>query len=105
MIYVMYMRSRPSRRTATCADERLCYARGMGEKLVLQSFQDVIRLWPSRPALAADLKIPKVNVDQWYARNSVPAQHWLRFISVAQRRGYKRVTLRLFALLAHRATP
>lgn len=67
----------------------------------MESFNDVIGLWPSLPELAADLKVPYERAAQWRKRNSIPARHWARLIEVAQERGFRCVTAERLAELAH----
>lgn len=55
----------------------------------MQSFSDVIRLWPSRGDLAADCCVPYGHVQQWERRDSIPPQYWPRLIEAAKARRFR----------------
>lgn len=63
------------------------------------TFADVIALWASLSALAADLGVPYGVVKQWRRRNSIPADRWAGVVAAAQKRGFETVTAdRLMAI-------
>lgn len=65
------------------------------------SFRDVVKLWPSLKAMAADVGAGAWEVPKWSQRNNIPAEWWLRVTStdVARDNG---VTVELLATLASR---
>lgn len=72
----------------------------------MESFVDVIALWPSLSALADDLGLPYGVVKQWRMRNSIPAERWQSLIAAAQVRDIAGITAdSLAALAARRAQP
>lgn len=63
------------------------------------TFKDIISLWPSRPVLAKKLGLPKVNVDMWFHRDSIPPAHWHALSSLARRERKSGVTIEQLATL------
>lgn len=50
----------------------------------LCSFRDVIELWPSKEAMAADLSSAGVKasaVSKWWQRDNIPAEWWSAVLS------------------------
>ena len=45
--------------------------------LQINSFRELIELWPSREALASDIGAKASAVSKWWQRDSVPAEWWL----------------------------
>lgn len=68
----------------------------------MDSFRDMIGLWPHRRDFAADCDVAVGLVQQWERRNSIPARHWNGIVAAARRRGIEGVTLQALALLAER---
>ncbi len=66
----------------------------------MNSFKDVMNLWPSFQALADDLSENLYAVRKWHSRNSIPSNKWLSLITAAKKRRFKAVTLELLAQLA-----
>lgn len=56
------------------------------------SFRPIIDLWKSRAELADELQIPRVTVQQWWTRDSIPAERFREIVMVAQRKGLRSVT-------------
>lgn len=42
----------------------------------INSFRDVIELWPSRQAMASDVPAPASTVSKWWQRDSIPSEWW-----------------------------
>lgn len=55
----------------------------------METFQDVIDLWPSRAALALDVDATPAQVSKWWQRDSVPGEWWAPIVLAARRRGHK----------------
>ena len=68
----------------------------------MNSFRDIIGLWPSCEALGADLNENGNAVRKWRLRDSVPPSHWAAVVASANSRGIEGVTLNLMAELASR---
>jgi hypothetical protein len=70
---------------------------------VMNNFRDVIDLWPTRSALAADVAISDVLARAWWQRNSIPPSRWQDVVRAASARGFDGVTFdRLAACAADR---
>jgi hypothetical protein len=67
--------------------------------MVPQSFTALIELWETAEALALDVGEPAQNVRAWKYRRFIPAEHWVRIVGAARRRGYQ-VTYEHLARLA-----
>jgi hypothetical protein len=67
----------------------------------MKTFHDVIALWPSISALAADAGVTYGVAKQWRRRNSIPADRWAALVTAGQARGLD-VSADLFAGIAHR---
>lgn len=51
------------------------------------SFREVIDLWPSREALAAELPgVSNWNVSKWWQRDRLPAEYWVALTSTGRAR-------------------
>jgi hypothetical protein len=44
--------------------------------LQINSFRELIELWPSREGMAADIGAKSSAVSKWWQRDSVPAEWW-----------------------------
>jgi hypothetical protein len=67
-------------------------------------FADLIELWPSIGAFAADVGVPYETANSWKKRNSIPAKNWPGVIAAAQKRGFEEITAeRLIELARARA--
>ena len=53
----------------------------------IRSFQDVISLWPTQTAMAADISTPLERVKKWHQRNSIPPLYWEVIIQAGYKRG------------------
>lgn len=67
--------------------------------MVIQSFADLLKLWPSAGELASDLDVKEVTARAW-RRRGVPSEYWLALVEAAQARSIEGVTLDLLAKLA-----
>ena len=47
----------------------------------IRSFRDVIELWETREALAADIGANSSAVSKWWQRDSIPAEWWSPVLS------------------------
>lgn len=65
----------------------------------MQTFADIIGLWPNAVALADDIRERPVTVRAWKRRGSIPAGRWLAVVRAANQRGHP-VTLEVFAQIA-----
>jgi hypothetical protein len=68
----------------------------------MNSFSEVLALWPTLSELAADLDLPYGVVKQWRRRNSIPSDKWQALVLAAQRRGHRRITAELLTSIAAR---
>lgn len=71
------------------------------------SFRPIIDLWGQRANLADELGLPRVTVQQWWTRDSIPPERFRDVVAVAQKRGLKSVTERALmdALVARAKRP
>lgn len=53
-----------------------------------EDFRGVIDLWGKRADLAADIRVPRGTVQQWYHRNSVPPIWIPKVVAAARIRGF-----------------
>ena len=53
----------------------------------------IIRLWPSKEALASDIGEARHRVNMWHFRNSIPGYAFAAIVDAAARREFKGVTL------------
>lgn len=65
----------------------------------------LVDLWPTRAALAADIRSTKHRVDKWAQVNAVPAWFHAGLIRAAQARGFDFVTADLLVRLHDRVQP
>ena len=47
----------------------------------IKSFRDLIELWPTREALAAEIGANSNTVSKWWQRDNVPAEYWAPILS------------------------
>lgn len=66
----------------------------------MQSFADIIDLWPTATELAAELGEKEGTVRQWKNRNSIPADRWPAIVGASARRGFRQVTYEILAAIA-----
>ncbi|MBE0530262.1 MAG: hypothetical protein IH626_05500 [Rhodospirillales bacterium] len=66
----------------------------------MQTFSDIIDLWPTAEVFASDVGINGALARQWRRRNNIPAAHWARVVDAASVRGYPGVTLEMMAAMA-----
>ena len=69
----------------------------------MQTFKEIIRLWPSCEALGADVGASGNTVRKWLFRDSVPGTHWASLVKSASERGITGVTVDLLAKIADRS--
>jgi hypothetical protein len=65
--------------------------------LRMHTFREVIDLWPSQAAMAADLGVERGAIAVWKHRNSIPPEHWPVVIAKAAIRGLQGITLETLA--------
>lgn len=58
----------------------------------MRTFADVIDLWETATALAADIGEKEGTVRQWRNRDRIPADCWTTIVEAAAKRGIKGVT-------------
>lgn len=61
----------------------------------MQSFTDVINLWPSLTSFARDIRVEYVTAQIMRYRDSIAPRHWPKVVSAAEKRGFDGVTLEL----------
>lgn len=66
----------------------------------MDTFRDVIDLWGTRVALAADLGVSPVRISTWRHRNSIPGEWFRRVAEAAAKAGHDRVTVDYLARIA-----
>ncbi len=67
----------------------------------MQSFRDIIDLWPTPDALAAQIGEKAWTVRKWKQRNKIPGEHWMSVAKAACGQGID-VTIEQMAALASR---
>lgn len=68
----------------------------------MESFADIIGLWPTAEALGSDIGETGLVVRAWKRRNNIPSEHWAAIIRAAGHRGFVAVTADLLTDLAAR---
>jgi hypothetical protein len=63
------------------------------------TYRDLLGLWPSQDALAADLAVSFTAVNGWRRTGRVPREHWPGLVASARRRGITGVSLTMLARL------
>jgi len=58
----------------------------------MDSFRALIKCWPSRADLAADLAVTEFAVHKWWIRNSIPSKYWPALIAAARHRNLADIT-------------
>lgn len=70
----------------------------------MATFSDIVNLWPSAVAMAADLGLPPekgaIRTRAWRNRDFIPPEMWPAVIKAAETRGFKDVTADLLMRLA-----
>lgn len=66
----------------------------------MNSFAEIIDLWPSISAFASETETEYPTAAAWKQRNSIPPSAWPRVIRAANEQGFQIVTLDLLARLA-----
>lgn len=66
---------------------------------MLNSFREVIGLWPSLRAFSEEPEVGAnlIAVRKWQQRDSIPSEEWAGVTKAAQRRGFDEVTAELLA--------
>lgn len=80
----------------------ILHFRIMDEQTPPTSFKAVIDLWPTKAALARDLKAKggatkTAPVREWYSRNSIPITWFDPLLAAAAERGFHELNYRLLA--------
>jgi len=68
----------------------------------MNTFREILGVWPSVAELARDCGVRWQTVHQWRKRNSIPPTHWAALCGAARRRGIEGVTLETLAQIAAR---
>ena len=68
----------------------------------MNSFSDVVNLWPAAKTLATELGEKRATVQKWRERDWIPAEYWLRIIDAGKRQRIRIPLLRLAELAAER---
>jgi hypothetical protein len=71
----------------------------------METYADIIGLWPSAEALGDDIGESGVTVRAWRNRNSIPAYRWLDIVKAADARGIEGVSLDALARIAATRRP
>jgi len=66
----------------------------------MRSFQDIIGLWGTVAAFAADLDVKERTAMSWWQRNSIPADWFAPVVRAAQARSFKGVTADKLSVIA-----
>lgn len=69
---------------------------------MVQNFRDVIDLWETAEALAADIGATAPQVRKWKQRDSIPADWWLRVVAAAKLKFEAELSTDTFAAFAAR---
>lgn len=69
----------------------------------IASFKDVIELWDSREAMAADIGTTVPRVTKWFQRDSIPAGWWVSLLATHKARAAG-VSAEMLTRLAARET-
>lgn len=68
--------------------------------ITLESFTDVIRLWPTLADFAQDIGVEVTHAQTIKNRNSIPAKYWWTLTKAAKKRGLKIINIETLARLA-----
>ena len=71
---------------------------------MVQSFTEIVGLWPSPDAMAVELGAKVETVRKWRQRDSIPAEWWLAIVEAASRQGHQ-LAIKDMAELAARKRP
>lgn len=71
---------------------------------MVTSFQEIVELWPSPDAMAAELGVRVEAVRKWRQRDRIPADLWAAIVDTPTARA-ARVTVVLMASIAARPAP
>jgi hypothetical protein len=67
------------------------------QSCAMQSFAELLSLWPSLARIAAELEVPYDTVIAWKRRNSVPYEYWTALTASALQNNLKGVTMEIMA--------
>lgn len=68
----------------------------------METFADIIGLWPTAESLGDDIGQTGLVVRAWKRRNNIPSEHWASVIRAAASRGLDGVTAEALTDLAAR---
>jgi hypothetical protein len=68
----------------------------------MESFADVINLWPSLSRFAADVGVSYGVAKQWRRRNSIPSERWAELLWAAELRAIDGLSANLLTKIAAR---
>lgn len=63
----------------------------------MNTFSQLIDLWPTKAEFASDLGVEYGVAHQWDRRDSIPSDYWNDVIAAAERRQLKGINLELLA--------
>jgi hypothetical protein len=66
----------------------------------MQTFRDIIGLWPSHRAMAGDIGANHWAVAKWHQRDNIPPEWWNDVLAAAVRFGHEGLTAQLMADIA-----
>lgn len=70
----------------------------------MNTFQQIIDLWPSRVAFADDIGVSPQAVTNMVTRDSVPARYWIKMVGAADRRCIAGINLTTLAVAASKVS-
>jgi hypothetical protein len=68
----------------------------------MQSFADLLSLWPSLARISDELAVPYDTVMAWKRRNSVPFEYWVPLLASAKRNKIRGISMEILAAAAER---
>jgi len=66
----------------------------------MQTFRDIIGLWPNRAEMGKDVGSTTHAVGYWWRNNVIPPAHYDKVVFAAHRRGFYHVNYALLANIA-----
>jgi hypothetical protein len=66
----------------------------------MQSFANLLSLWPSLARISDELAVPYDTVMAWKRRNSVPYEYWSALMASAKRNKIRGISMELLAAAA-----
>jgi len=66
----------------------------------MQTYRDVIELWPSRDAFAADIGVSSEAARKMWERDRIAPEYWTATVGAAAARRYRGITTNVLAQIA-----